>query len=387
MPRFGTTASGRLHRRPLRSPVIAPLALALGALLLAGCDDGKAKTAAAPPPLPVTVAKPVVKEIVEWDEFTGRFDAVAAVELRARVGGYLDSIHFTDGAVVKSGDLLFIIDPRPYQAALAQAEATVTNARTKLERAERLVRTGSATEQTLDQRRQQFQSSQAEVNGARAALDQSKLDLGYTEIRAPMAGRISRKLVTEGNLVSANTTILTTIVSLDPIYFYFDVDERSFLAYARMFGGQVGPGGAKGQEVEIQLTDERAPQHKGHIDFTDNRVDQAAGTMRLRAVLENKSLLLTPGLFGRIRIPGSERYKAVLIPEEAIGADLDRRVVYVVGADQTIAAKVIRPGPRIDGYRVVRTGLTGDETIVIAGVQRIRLGKVAPKLVELPPSR
>jgi RND family efflux transporter MFP subunit len=367
-------------------------AIASALLLLSACGDTGSKPAAAPPPPPVTVAKPITKDVVERDEFTGRFDSTAWVDIRARVNGYLDSVEFKDGGMVREGDLLFVIDRRPFQAALAQADASLASARARLEfakqeleRVERLTRSGNAPERQLDERRQQFLSAQADVNGAQGALTQARLDLGFTEVKAPISGKISRKLVTEGNLIRANETLLTTITALDPIYFYFDVDERSYLAYERMSRN----GGSKqtGYEIMVALADEQDPKHKGVVDFIDNRVDQATGTMRGRAILENKDLFLTPGLFGRISIPGSERYKAVLVPDEAIGADLDRRFVYVVAEDGTVSQKVVRPGPRFDGYRIIRTGLTGDETIIVNGTQRARFGKVTPQPTTLPPVR
>ncbi len=365
-------------------------------LALAACDQAPNAASAPPPPPPVTVAKPVVKEIVEWDEFTGRFEAVGAVEIRARVGGYLETASFTEGSLVRQGDVLFVIDRRTFRAALAQAEASVVSARTtvdltkvELDRAERLMRTGNTSEQTLDNRRQQFGAAQANLDGARAAAEQARLNLGFAEIKAPIGGRISRKLVTEGNLIQADGTLLTTIVSLDPIYFYFDVDERSYLAYVRA-ARDANPTvqSVIGQEVTVTLPDERGSKRKGRIDFVDNRIDPATGTMRLRAVFENNDLYLVPGLFARIQIQGSPSYRAVLIPDEAVGADQDRRIVFAVGADGTVTPQVIRPGPRIDGYRVVRQGLTGDETIVISGLMRVRPGgKVTPQLTTLPPQR
>jgi membrane fusion protein, multidrug efflux system len=350
-----------------------------------------------PGPPPVTVAKPVVKDLIEWDEFTGRFEASAAVDLRARVNGFLESVHFADGALVKQGDLLFIIDRRPYQAIVNHAQAVLNAAQTRFdftkvefERADRLMRSNTISERTLDERRQQYLSAQADVNGARATLDQARLDLGFTEIRAPISGRISRKLVTEGNLVRANDTLLTTLVALDPIYFYFDVDERSFLSYARMASnGTRNSAGRNGLEVQIALSDEREFPHKGVMDFIDNRLDAGSGTMRGRAKLDNPQGLLIPGLFGRIQVPGSPTYKAVLIPDEAIGADLDRRFVYVVAGDGSLSQKLVRLGSRQDGYRIVRQGLTGDETIIVSGLQRIRFGggKVTPQMTTLPPTR
>lgn len=373
-----------------------PALLGISVAVLAACDQTP-QQAAAPPPPPVTVAKPLVKEIVERDELTGRFEAVGSVEVRARVAGYLASVHFTDGGVVQQGDLLFVIDRRPYQAALAQSEAAAAAARTSLElaraeldRAQRLMTTGNTTQQNYDTRRQQFAEAQANVNGTQAAAEQARFNLGFTEIRAPIAGRISRKMVTEGNLIESGGTLLTTIVTLAPIHFYFDVDERTYLAYARTreSNPSAGGNGANGEEVSLTLPDERGSRRTGRIDFVDNRVDPATGTMRMRAVFENRDMFLVPGLFARIRIPGSPSYRAVLIPDEAIGADQDRRFVFAVASDGSVSPRVIRPGPRIDGYRVVREGLTGDETIVISGVQRVRPGgKVTPQVAELPPQR
>jgi RND family efflux transporter MFP subunit len=307
-------------------------------------------------------------------------------------------VHFKDGALVKEGELLFVIDRRPFKAVLDQAESSLAAAQTRfdlakleLERAERLVRTGAGTEQALDQRRQAFLSAQADVIGAKAALEQSRLNYEFTEIRAPISGRISRKLVTEGNLVSANTTMLTTIVSTDPIYFYFDIDERSFLSYQRLAQLGTGDGGNGGEKgglpVMVMLTDEQEYKHKGALDFTDNRVDPATGTMRLRAALPNKDLFLTPGLFGRIAVPGTPRYRGIMLPDEAILSDLDRRFVYVVAADGSVKQQPVRLGSRTDNYRIIRQGLTGEETVVINGLQRVRLGggKVTPQPIELPP--
>jgi RND family efflux transporter MFP subunit len=348
------------------------------------------------PPLPsVTVAKPVVKTITEWDDYIGRFQAVDQVDLRARVSGYLDKVHFQDGAIVKAGDLLFVIDPRPYQNALQQAEASLASAQVRveyaqsdLERAEQLRRSGNIAEQLLDQRRQAALTAKADVDRAQAVLRQARLDLEFTQIRAPIAGRISRRLVSEGNLVGANETVLSNIVSLDPIHFYFDVDERSFLAYQRQQEGGTQTDGKAPNEVTLTLTDERIARRTGRLDFRDNRIDDQSGTIRTRAVFENKDYFLTPGLFGRVSIRGSDPYKGVLLPDEAVGSDQDRRIVYVLGDDNVVHSRPVRPGPRIDGYRVIREGLKGDETVVVAGIVRARPGqKVNPELVTLPPVR
>ena len=346
----------------------------------------------APPPA-VTVAKPVVKDVVEFDDFIGRFEAVDQVDLRARVSGYVDKIHFIDGAIVKAGDLLFTIDQRPYQAALDEAQASVESAKARVAfaqgdvaRAENLRKSGNITGQIYDERTQTLATAVADVNRAEATLNRAKLDLLFTEIRAPISGRMSRRLVSLGNLVTANETVLTNVVSMDPINFYFDVDERSYLAYVKLSTGSLRVSSdSNPNEVEVATSNEKEPIHKGHMDFTDNRIDASSGTMRARAVFDNKDLTLVPGLFGRIRILGSDKYRGVLVPEDALGSDQDRRVVYVVGSDNTISLQPVRVGSRIDGYRSIREGLKGDETIVVNGLMRVRPGiKVDPKLTTLP---
>ncbi|MBZ6074829.1 efflux RND transporter periplasmic adaptor subunit [Microvirga puerhi] len=355
-----------------------------------------AALAQAPPPPQVTVAKPVVKEIIERDDFIGRFEAIDQVEIRSRVSGYLDKIHFTDGAMVKTGDPLFTIDQRPYQAALEQAEATVASAQVKVEfasndldRAEQLRKSGNIAEQLLDQRRTNYLTSRAELDRAQGALRNARLDIEFTEIKAPIAGRISRKLVSVGNLVNANDTVLTNIVSLDPIHFYFDVDERSYLAYTRQASGGTRTSTQENpNQVQLTMTDERLAQRTGKLDFLDNRLDAASGTIRARAIFDNKDLFLTPGLFGRVSLAGSNPYMGVLVPDEAVSSDQDRRVVYVIGENDTVALRPVRLGPKIDGYRVIRTGLKGDESIVINGLARVRPGmKVNPQVSTLPPIR
>lgn len=347
-----------------------------------------------PPPPPVTVAKPLTREIVEDDEFIGRFEAVDEVTVRARVGGYLDKVHFRDGSIVKQGDLLFTIDQRPYQAALDEAKARLAVSKTQVDftesqfrRAEKLAETGNIPISTLDDRRREYLAALAEVQGAQAAVIRAELDLDYTAIKAPLSGRIDRRLVSVGNLVQADQTALTTIVSLDPINFYFDVDERQFLAYSRDARSRKAAlqEGAGGIDVTIRLSDASESPVSGKLDFAENRIDEATGTMRIRAEIPNKDLILQPGLFGRVNMPGSLPYKGILIPDEAVGADQDRRIVYVVDAENRVAAKPIRIGPKLHGYRVVREGLTGDETIVINGLMRVRPGvTVKPELVVLP---
>lgn len=352
-------------------------------------------------PPPVTVAKPVVKEIVEMDEYTGRFEASATVDIRARVNGYLEKLSFAEGSMVREGELLAVIDRRPYVAALNQAQSALNSLQTKLdfakldfERYERLARSGTAAERTAEERRQAYQQAQADIQGARATVETARLNLSFTEIRAPMSGRIGRKLVNEGNLVSENQTLLATIVALDPVYFYFDVDERSYLAYRRMAmagtGGNANNGAStsgNGFQIGVELSDEKGFPHAGKLDFTDSRLDAATGSMRMRAALPNPDMFLTPGLFGRIAVPGSPKYQAVLIPDEAILTDLGRRFVYVVGEGGAVRQQPVETGSRTDNYRIVRKGLKGDESVVINGLQRVRMGggKVTPMPVQMPP--
>ena len=381
----------------LPGPFPQALGVGFAMILLASCGDNgsQAQQQAAPPPPTVTVAKPVVREIVEDDEFVGRFEAVDEVDVRARVGGYLEEVHFTDGAIVREGALLFTIDQRPFKTAVAEAEANLKIAaaevdytKKQLERARNLSARGNLSVSTLDERQNDYLAAEAELAGAGAALERARLDLEYTEIRAPISGRIDRHRISIGNLVEPNATILTSIVSLDPIYFYFDIDERSFLAYARdaRERGVSLQEGAGAFKVKVRLSDERDGSFEGTLDFAENRVDEGTGTMRVRAVFDNPDLVMQPGLFGIINIPGSLPYEGVLIPDSAISADQDRRIVYQVDGEGKVSPQQIRPGPRLHGYRVVRDGLTGEETIVINGLMRVRPGvTVTPEKTELPP--
>jgi len=357
----------------------------------------EAQEAAAPPPPPVTVAKPIVRDVVDNDEFIGRFEAVDQVSVRARVGGYLQEVHFTDGAIVKQGDLLFVIDQRPFltavneaNAALEVAKSTLSYAETQFKRAETLANNGSQSVSTLDDRRRDWVSAQANVRGAQATADRAALDLEYTKITAPISGRIDRRLISAGNLVQADQSVLTTIVSLDPIDFYFDVDERRLLNFAetaRTRGSDLQEGGG-GVPVQVRISDSNQKPFSGKLNFAENRVDNASGTMRIRARFDNKDLVLQPGLFGRVQVEASNTYKAILVPDEAIGSDQNQRVVYVVGADGTVSTKPVRPGPRLYGYRAIREGMDGSETIVVNGLMRARPGsKITPQMTELPQSR
>ncbi|WP_298971921.1 efflux RND transporter periplasmic adaptor subunit [uncultured Roseobacter sp.] len=354
---------------------------------------GSAALAQQGPP-PVTVANPVVKTIVEDDEFVGRFEARAEVIVRARVSGYLQDIHFEDGNIVEKDQLLFTIDQRQFQTAFRQAQAqidvaqaTYDFAQEQLERAQSLVSNGNIAQSVVDERREAYLSAQGAREQARADLELAQLDVEYSQITAPMSGRIDRSQVDPGNLVSANDTVLTSIVSSDPIYFYFDIDERYFLAYARdarARGASLQEGGG-GLEVKVSLSDDSIPPQTGILDFSENRIDADTGTMRVRAVLDNPDEVLTPGLFGRVNVPGSLPYEGILIPDSAIVSDQNRRLVMSVDAEGNVTPIPVRPGPRIDGYRVIRDGLDGSEVIVIEGIVRARPGSVVtPEMVELP---
>jgi multidrug efflux system membrane fusion protein len=372
------------------------VAIGLSAGLL-GCDQPSPSQAnpqqkAAPAPPGVAVSQPVQREVVEWDEYTGRFDAVETVEVRARVSGYLEETHFKDGQNVKQGDLLYVIDSRPFERALDQARAEllaattkVANANLDVERGKPLVERRVMSEKSFDDRASLLREAQAAVKVAEAKVKTSELDLSFTRITSPLAGRISRSQVSNGNWVSAggtaNVTLLTTIVSQDPIYIYFDVSENNYIKYKRLAERGSGAGAADvGAQVEIELPDEKGFPHRARLDFLDNRLDQGTGTLRARAVLPNKAGLFSPGLFARVRVTGTPRYAALLIPDEAIGTDQTNKFVYAVGEDGTVARKSVTLGPLYAGLRVVREGLAASDWVITRGLQRARPGlKVTPK--------
>ena len=369
----------------------ASAALSLAALL-AACGQGQQQQAAPPPPA-VTVAKPVERAVTDQDEYVGRFVAVESVEIRARVSGYLDQVHFRDGQMVKQGDLLFTIDKRPFQNAVEQSRANLTQAKANLsfteadlERARHLVRDRTITEQLFDQRTQAFRSAQASVAANEAAVRQAELDLEFTELRAPVAGRIGDRRVSPGNLVAggtvATTTLLATIVSIDPIRFEFTMDEASYLRYERLSrNGKEVTGRDGGVTVDLKLLDEPKFEHKGHMDFVDNVIDRSSGTIRGRAVFANPNGVFTPGMFGRVRVPGSPVYQALLVPDAAVGTEQTKKYVLVVGSDNTATAKYVTLGPLADdGLRVIKEGLAAGDRVVVNGLARIRPGqKVTPQ--------
>jgi multidrug efflux system membrane fusion protein len=377
-----------------RASAFALLALTTA---VAGCDQGGTTPAApqgkAAPPAPVvTVAKPLAREIIEWDEYTGRFDAVETVEVRARVSGYLTEVRFKDGQAVKQGDLLFVIDSRPFERALEQANAEVFAARTKVENANRDIVRGQPllekkiiSDKTFDDRMAVVRDAEAAQKVAEAKVKTAELELSFTNIASPISGRISRTLVTAGNWISAGSvagaTLLTTIVSEDPIYVYFDVSENNYIKYKRLAERGVSSGAADlGAAVEVALPDERGFPHKAKVDFLDNRLDQGTGTLRARAVMSNTAGLFSPGMFARVRVTGTAPYPAVLIPDEAIGTDQTNKYVLTVGADGTVARRAIVPGPLFNGLRVAREGITTDDWVITRGLHRARPGqKVTPK--------
>ncbi|WP_045836079.1 efflux RND transporter periplasmic adaptor subunit [Hyphomicrobium sp. 99] len=376
-----------------RSASIAAILLALS-VGLSACSEEKSAAQAAPPPAPqVTVAKPTKKVISDYDEYVGRFVALDFVEVRARVSGYLDKIHFTDGQLVKVGDPLFTIDRRPFQAAvdqakasIAQAQANVAFAESDLERGESLVRGTTITQQSLDQRLQAKRVAEANLTAQEASSRQSALDLEFTELTAPIAGRIGDRRVSVGNLVtggtSGNTTLLATIVSVDPIRFEFTMDEASYLRYLKAASskGTDSSGRGVGMSAQLKLIDEKDFVHEGHIDFVDNAIDKSSGTIRGRAVFKNPDGRLTPGMFGRIRIIASEPAEALLVPDAAVGTEQVRKFVYAVDGDNVAKPKYVTLGPLVDGLRVITAGLSPDDTVIVNGLMRIRPGaKVTPQ--------
>jgi len=370
-------------------------ALLAAVLVLSSCG---ARPAPAPPPPKVKVVQPVAREITEWDEYTARLDAVDSVEVRPRVSGYLQSIHFQDGTIVHKGDLLFLIDPRPYEAALRRAEADVELAKSRLAlarknfaRAADLLSSHAISQEESDIRESNVRQAEASVGEAQAAVDAAKLDVEFTRVSAPVGGRVGRKLVTEGNLINGGVgtqgTLLTTIVSLDPIYAYFEADEASFLKYDRLArSGQRRSSREYKNPVHVALAGEEGFPHDGVMDFVDNQLDRGTGTIVGRALLPNPDLSLIPGLFARLRLPGSGQYRAILLPDEAIGSDQSQKFVYLVDGESKAQYRTVKIGPLVDGLRVVREGVMPEDWVVVAGLQRVRPGSKVDAQRETIPS-
>ena len=377
--------------------VLAPVIVLLAATL-SGCDSKPAAPQAAAAPPPVTVAQPTKRTITDWDEFTGRFDAVEEVQVRARVGGFVTHVEFRDGAFVNAGDLLYIIDPRPFEAVAEQADGQLADARAKAELAKReldraltLVQTSAVSESTVDQRRQALQAAKAAQMQAEGLLKAAQLNIEFTHVAAPIGGRVRRHLISIGNLVQGSeggSTLLTSIVSLDPIYIYFDMDEATYLKYNRLyFEGKRPSSRENPNPVQVTLTGETKPSHDGKVDFLDNRLDVSTGTLRGRAVIPNKDFSILPGQFARVRLIASAPYEALLVPDTAIATDQSRKIIFVVKDDDTVEAKSVTLGPLDEGLRVIREGLKPEDRVVVDGLQRVRVGaKVSPHAPKATPS-
>jgi RND family efflux transporter MFP subunit len=376
----------------MKGPRFRLLAMIATLLLAAACEPGITQSQAVPPTVNVVI--PQVREIVEWDEYIGRLESPQSVEVRARVSGYLEAVHFHDGKDVKKGDRLFTIDPRPYQAEydraaadFARAQAQAEIAENDAQRAQRLMTGKTISVEEYETRTKNASAARAATQSAAATLELAKLNLAYTDIRAPIDGRVGRALITEGNLISGGmvaTTLLTTIVSLDPLYLYGDADERAFLKYMRL--AQAGTRtSARDAEIpaEMALADEQGFPHRGYMDFVDNRIDPSTGTFTARSVFANRDRRLSPGLFARTRIPGSAPYQAMLLPDRAIAADQDQKYVYVVDAQDTVQYRPVQVGPLHEGLRIVRAGLEAQERVIVEGQLRVRPGvTVIPNVLE-----
>jgi len=380
-------------RRFVLTGALGLTGLSLAALTLSSRAEDKAP--AAPPLQAVTVAPVPEHEISEWDEFTGRLEAVDQVEIRPRVSGYIRRVTFSEGREVKKGEVLFEIDPRPYQAELARAQAELERAKSAaalaasdVRRAQNLVKAQAISREEYDSRASAEAQGGASVKAAEAAVETARLNLDWTRVRSPISGRVSNALVTPGNLVEAGppATLLTTVVSMDPMYVYFDSDEQTYLRYA----GQARNGSnwrtAK-LPVYLGLANEDGYPHEGRLDFVDNQIDPNTGTIRTRAVFSNKSRALTPGLFARVKLVGEHKRKALLVRDAAIGTDQDRKFVLVVGPGDTLTYRPVVPGRLVDGLRIIDSGLQPGEHVVVNGLMRVRPGmKVAPQLSEMTAS-
>ncbi|MCC6232733.1 MAG: efflux RND transporter periplasmic adaptor subunit [Verrucomicrobiales bacterium] len=361
--------------------------VAVTAALLAGCRPSTPAPASASGPAPVvTVAHPIPRSVDEWDEFSGRLASPETVEVRARVSGHLDQVHFHEGSEVERGALLFTIDPRPYQAAVDQVRADLGAARARAElargearRAEGLAATRAISTDAFETRLKTAVQADEAVHSAEAALKAAELNLEFTEVRAPIAGRISNARVTAGNLVTggntASATLLTTLVSLDPLYCYFEVDEASALRYRRLYReGRRESALFKPAPAEMALGNEEGFPHRGVVDFVDNQVNPDTGTIRARAVFSNPDRLMAPGFFARVRVPGNGNYPAVLVRDAALASDQGRAYALTIGESETVTARPVKTGPLLEGLRVIREGLSETDRVVVAGAMAVRPG-------------
>ena len=369
------------------------LPLLLAAALATACSSNASDGADAMPAPEVSVARVLEREVRQWDDFTGRVAAVETVELRPRVSGYVQRVAFEEGQLVRKGDLLFEIDPRPYRAALARAEAELVRARSEArlaaaqhERAQALVEARAISREEFETRNAANAQGHAAVRAAEAAVAAARLDLQFTQVRAPIDGRAGRALVTVGNLAQADATVLTTVVSQDPVHVDFEADEQTWLRYSRDAGsGRDGDG----RVVRVGLAGEDGLPHAGTLDFIDNQVDPATGTIRARAVLRNPDGLFTPGLFARVQLAGAQQTRALLVDDKAVLTDQDRKYVWVLGEDDTAQRRDVELGRVIeDGLRVVRAGLSPEARVIVSGVQRVFMPgmPVAPTEVAMAPA-
>jgi len=376
-------------KRVARRAALAAVPMA-ALVALSGCQSDDKAAAVTPS---VIVSPPVARDVNDVDVYTGRFEAVDTVDVRPRVSGYLDKVAFQDGANVRKGDLLFVIDPRPYQTAVTAAQGALERAQSQLklsrqdfERASVLIRTDTIAQSLYDQRRQAVQSAQAEVTSAQGALERARLDLSFTRIVAPMSGRISRKLVSEGNLVKggdSDATVLTTIVSQDPIDIYFDVDEESYLRYTRE--AQKSGSNASSRRVAIALPGDAQPSLTGTMDFVDNRLDNSTGTLRQRARVSNPDRRLSPGQFGRVYLSSRVAHHALLVPDSAVATDATHRVLYFVDAKGTVAIRPVTPGRLHGNLREIDAGLNAGDRVIVDGFQRVQAGdkvKAVPRAID-----
>jgi multidrug efflux system membrane fusion protein len=364
------------HKKSLRAAVLVPLLMIAAAGVVFAVTHDDAPHAAVPPPPVVSVAKVVTREFQPWDEFTGRIAAVETVELRPRVSGYIERVAYEEGSEVEKGDLLFVIDQRRYRAVYDRAVADLERARSEarlatseLARAETLLASRAISREEFDARRAAHAQGNASVRAAAAAVEAAQLDLQFTEVRSPIAGRAGRALVTVGNLAQADSTLLTTVVSLDPMHVYFDADEQTYLDYAA--AARRGEHRTNSSPVRVGLANESGFPHPGTVDFVDNQVDPRTGTIRARAVVPNADRTLTPGLFARVQLAGGDRQAALLIDEKAVLTDQDRKYVYVLGPNDVAVRKDVVLGRKDGGLRVVERGLEPDETVIVHGVQKV----------------
>jgi multidrug efflux system membrane fusion protein len=368
---------------------LSAIAMVVMATVITACSNSQAEAPPAPPP-EVDAAQVVTKSVRQWDEFTGRIAAIGAVDIRPRVSGYIDRIAFKEGDMVKAGDLLFVIDPRPYRAAydsavaqLERARASVQLAEQQYKRAEALVKTAAISVDTYDTRNAALGQNRADVHAAEAALATAKLNLDFTEVRSPIAGRVSRALLTLGNLVQADQTVLTSVVSQDPVYVYFQPDEQSFLRYREL--ARKGERASSDNPVRVGLASETGFPHSGAMNFVNNQVDAATGTINVRATVPNPDGVFVPGLYARVQLEGRAEYVAMLIDGKAIMTDQDRKYVYVLGTEDKAKRKDIVLGSVHDGLRVVQSGLDANDKVIVAGLQKIFAPdtKVKPNLVAM----